>query len=51
MDKKNTITCPKCGYVIREIKDLRCPRCFASLLPAVTCSGSCRSCSLKKKCQ
>ncbi|MTI81724.1 MAG: hypothetical protein FH758_12765 [Firmicutes bacterium] len=44
-----TIACPKCGYEIKDIKELRCPRCFASLLPAMSCSGNCKKCGSKKK--
>ena len=53
MDKNKTdcasINCPTCGYAIKEIGNLRCPRCNGSLLDALKCNGNCKNCAKKKK--
>ncbi|MEG6614965.1 hypothetical protein V6C27_00805 [Peptococcaceae bacterium 1198_IL3148] len=43
------ITCPQCGYKINELDNFRCPRCNASLLEAMKCSGNCKKCAVKHK--
>ncbi|SHK05768.1 hypothetical protein [Tepidibacter formicigenes] len=45
------IKCPTCGYIIKENKDMRCPRCYTSLLELFKCTGSCKKCNLKKDCK
>ncbi|MFZ7103468.1 MAG: hypothetical protein ACOWWO_12545 [Peptococcaceae bacterium] len=36
--------CPQCGYEIKDKNEVRCPRCFKSLLHSGGCSG-CGKCS------
>jgi hypothetical protein len=41
------VTCPRCGYVIKEWGILSCPRCKTSLLELRKCNGDCHNCSVK----
>ena len=45
------IKCPTCGYTIKDNKNLKCPRCNASLADFFKCSGACKKCDLKKECK
>jgi len=42
---KEVITCPNCGYKMKEFKGLKCPRCNSYLFEK--CS-ECNKCSLFK---
>ncbi|CAH2213139.1 hypothetical protein [Tepidibacter aestuarii] len=45
------IKCPTCGYTIKDNKNLKCPRCNASLVEFFKCSGACKKCNLKNECK
>lgn len=47
MEKK----CPTCGYIIKDDKQIRCPRCFTSLTEFLKCSGSCKKCKINSNCK
>ena len=47
MEKK----CPTCSYVIKDDKIYKCPRCSASLLEYLQCSGSCKKCNKLNNCK
>ncbi|WXJ84601.1 hypothetical protein MTBGP_13970 [Moorella thermoacetica] len=37
-----TSKCPRCGYPVKDPRQLRCPRCHTPLLS--NCNGQCRGC-------
>ncbi|MDN5361292.1 MAG: hypothetical protein PWP70_339 [Moorella sp. (in: firmicutes)] len=37
--------CPRCGYPLKDPRQLRCPRCHAALVRG--CNGQCRGCLYK----
>lgn len=43
--KNNKITCPTCGYQMKEFKQIKCPRCNSYLFEKCT---ECTKCSLFK---